>query len=345
MKPGRDDTPAGAGPRPDMIWSVRRRPYLLLAVIFLASSAALGWLGAAASEATALVALIWIVFAVPGLAGIRVLLRPKRFRLSGEALELVGGSDTVSIPLSEIIGIYPARAKSGPVEIVTAARRVTLPRWLSVDGKTVRREIVRRLGSAHALAHAPRSDAGENPWPRYDDVPADVVEAYRELRNQGSAESALLFRGPLRKFSLGARAARRFFLFLTAVGVGITVSVSGEDPDAGVGGVIMVAFGLALFGLCHVSLTRFKGDQWLLVSPEGIVMMGKSLTGELAWEEVREITALNARAFMPTGSVPPSTSGERFFVVSADGARIPIVDVYDAPISVIRQAAVSYQKE
>ena len=68
-------------------------------------------------------------------------------------------------------------------------------------------------------------------------------------------------------------------------------------------------------------------------------MVGAQLTGELDWEEVAKLAG--SGSFVLSAS---SQSGRIFYVRTKDGASIAVSDVYDAPLSFIREVCETFAR-
>jgi hypothetical protein len=77
-----------------------------------------------------------------------------------------------------------------------------------------------------------------------------------------------------------------------------------------------------------------------VICPDGLALVQGDLTGELRWDEVRDVKMPTARAGLQMSSGIPGPA----IVLKVAGAAIPILDVYDRPLPVIHQLLSHYWK-
>lgn len=324
--------------RPQPIeWSPRRGRYALLLALLLAAAAGTVAARILAQELAVLPAILTALVAVPGVLSLQVLLGATSYRLESDRLDVVKGGSARAIELGAVTGFFPPpdeadRASGSALTITIPGGVLSLPRWIDADRGKLYSELFRRTGACLARVHAAKPEGAA--WPFYNDVPPELAELISDLRARGTDAGAMLFAGPHRKVSTGARGARRFFLFLTTLFALLAVAVGTPGEKEAVIGLASTAgvCGVIVF-LTYASSVKTKGREWLLVHKEGLAMVGKGMTGELDWEEVTEIGKIK-RAGSPLfgGSAPPSSSGTAFFMKTSDGASIPVADRFDAPL-------------
>jgi hypothetical protein len=89
-----------------------------------------------------------------------------------------------------------------------------------------------------------------------------------------------------------------------------------------------------------IGLSYLKGktkvNSWLLVPPVGIAMKSKEMTGELHWGEAMDLSYLRGSAVLvDTARVRRSPTGLNLYIDHKDSVKIPIPDIYDAPLPCI----------
>jgi len=344
-----------ATPRPtppeerELIFTVSRTPYLLGAALFLASLVMIAAV-AISSPKSAWAPVLAAVFLLPiGLRSLRALRGPRRYRLISEALELLWEAKSESVPLEEITDIQPATSdarasRSCTVHVSTKRRSVAIPRWTSPGSGRFLAALARRTDLAHARVHAVR--LGEEIRHRYADAPQEIADILRDLRGEGTEKSALLFRGHAAKRQGCFLSIRWFFGWLTVLGVGLALSGAAHNEDMMFAGIGFAMLGVIIFLLTLIPLLQRRSrNEWLLVHSNGIALVGKVLTGELSWEEVANISKTRARSFALSGEgAPASPTGRIFTLETQDGAKIPIHDIYDAPVSCIERACALFYR-
>lgn len=283
-----------------------------------------GFLASLASPGTACVFIfLGLAWLPPALWWMRIALGPERFAAGREGLVLYNGVSVRTIPWGAVTGLqshYQDEKARGahPVRIVRASGSpLWIPRWLRDGGRRFHDALVARATETLAARHAPDPAGGQ--WPLYAGaaVPPPLADILADLRVQGRAADACLFRGPVYKRPVGLASAR-WVLGILAVGCVVGAAVT-SDEEARPGFIGMaVVLGVALAAcLAHGARRRGK-PQWLLIHSRGLAMLGKELTGELHWGELKSVRHQRTNHCL---------------LKTFDGAAIKLSDVYDAPLA------------
>jgi hypothetical protein len=112
-------------------------------------------------------------------------------------------------------------------------------------------------------------------------------------------------------------------------------------------GILLAAFG-GIFSLVFWRLgtaTRVRIKNWrkasLVISPVGLAMVQGDVQGELRWNEVQNVR-LRGRA---KGIHVTSETTMPGIVLSVEGAKILIADIYDRPLAAIYENILKYWRE
>jgi hypothetical protein len=147
------------------------------------------------------------------------------------------------------------------------------------------------------------------------------------------------------------RRGRAVILAFVATGIAwfvLNVGARGPTPWPGAGLFLAFIGGLILFlrwGLGRSGQLRRIKD-WrassLVITPVGLAMVQGDLTGELTWDQIRDVKLRSrARRFQVIGD---STTGLQGIILVVDAALILIADLYDRPIDSIHERILSYWK-
>ena len=186
-------------------------------------------------------------------------------------------------------------------------------------------ELVRRTTQVQRRLHTARA-AASNAGP-YRDVPRGVT-ALIEATPTGSAQ---LFHGRVRR-GLGSK--WRVPLILAGVLVLCFGTAAVSENDVMLATSVLVGAAAVLMLLCSLAAQQvWRGREWLCIHAGGIAMVGRHLTGELAWDDIEEIVIRNSTTVQM--SVRPSRS--TLYIRTFDGANIPVPDFYDCPLPTIER--------
>jgi hypothetical protein len=157
--------------------------------------------------------------------------------------------------------------------------------------------------------------------------------------------------GPQRVWTYCARARRArggpprqvtaFFLALALCGAGwLLWGVLRPSPWAVGGGALLLVGGFLSLVLWLAGrpprdgpARRDRPRSGLVIAPDGLALLQGDLSGELGWEELRDVKLMQRAG--PNSTAPA-------VVLHVQGALIPIADVYDRPIGLIYQQICHY---
>jgi hypothetical protein len=301
---------------------------------------ALAWATAATAldfVAVATATAHWAVLSIlPWLAAVLawwLLPRPFRAHFTETALEV--DEPPVTIPYADLQGLlapgrpanpYKAGPRAYPIQVLHPGGVLRVPAALDVPSDDVFFFLYRKFSSQTAR---------------------DVHPSLAEYRRRKEREY-----GPARVWCYRARAHLgagtqhpglvAFFLALTLSGIpwiawGVARKEEGWIAAGAVCGLLLGGlFSLLLWLVSRHSIAAPRLKAWrqasLVVCPDGLALHQGDMTGQLRWEEVRDVTYGKAR----------SAPGLRGIVLKVAGAAILIADVYDHPLSLIHQQICYY---
>lgn len=308
-----------------------------------------GWLGlsalagglALAGVGAAPVA-VWCAGAMllPALIALQRLTRSPTVILHPDRVEVLGPGRPVTLDSTTLLdiecGALLTRPVAGPLELVTErGQRLTIDgRW--PRGTRQRQHLLDWLqacAAVRAALHASGDDP-QRPWPHAPGVPRALVEILADVGGTG-----YLFCGTVRR--PGGRTARlvRGALLSSMVGC-LVLGVYGllALPErSGIGPLSLVGAGLVGVWFL-ISLIPFRGRrhrrEWLLLTDEGLAMVGEE-TGELGWNEVRELTLAGRVGGFDIAI--PRTPPPFLHLLTDSAARVRLENIYDAPLIVIHR--------
>ena len=208
---------------------------------------------------------------------------------------------------------------------------MVIPRKLSVNYWQFVSNLVRRVDRHQRRKHV--GQPGEPAWPDYH-PPASILDLAEGFRGGEQEDRDYLFAGPVPKPRSHALGLRIFVGMVTALLAGLALCFVTEDSLEATAGLGTAAAVFGFFLLVSLKRARKKNPtSWFYISPDGLAMVGPSLTGELFWEDILEISGVSDR--VARGSFALSSAGtgkEVFSIRTHDGARIVVEDKYDAPL-------------
>jgi hypothetical protein len=263
----------------------------------------------------AVVALLPLTLAVTLL-----LTRPPYFRAELTDEALVVENPPLTIPYAEMEGIagkgrpanpYAKGRPAYPIQIFYSRGTIWIPARLNVPSDEVFRFLFRRFPERAARpANRELKDFYQSKVAEYGSA---RVAVYNARTTKGP--------GPSRR-----RARKVFLALLLCGGIWIVYGVMTHGREACIGLGVALAFLSIIACLITFATTgpaaRIKNRQHssLIVCPDGLALVQGDLTGELSWEEVRDVKLK---------SWPP------LILIMVSGALIQIVDLYDSPLSQI----------
>jgi hypothetical protein len=269
------------------------------------------------------------------------------FRLLQDRLDLGGSESNRSIRLSDVVLVASSLRRvlkeHAPIILMTRKQRHVIRARLNVSSPRVFQALCERIEQEQTLMHLPSAppiddddsmDSGpqrDGPWPRYTELPAEMLALYNELFARGSAGGALLFRGRVLKNN-GAivTAARPYFLWmivLSVIGAGLLAMQHGLSE-------LPVAIGFGIAGAFFYGLTFLRAPlkvEWLMVHADGLMMLSPDRTIEIDWVDVKRLYESPSQPSFGQDS----TANDMFFIELEDFNRVGIADVYDAPLFVV----------
>jgi hypothetical protein len=259
--------------------------------------------------------------------------RPFRAHLTETALEV--DEPPLTIPYADLQGLLapgrpPNPFRAGPrayaVQVLHAGGVLRIPAALDVPSDDVFVFLYRQISSRTTR-----------------DVHPSLADYLRRKEREFGQARVWCYRA---RAHLGAglrhRALFTFFLALALSGIAWTAWGAARGQEgwvvAGVlGGLLFGGLFALLFGLASRHLIGAPGlKAWrqasLVVCPDGLALHQGDMTGQLRWDEVRDVTYGKARG----------SPGLRGLVLMVAGAAILIADVYDRPLSLIHQQICYY---
>ncbi|HEV3257193.1 MAG TPA: hypothetical protein VG013_09960 [Gemmataceae bacterium] len=115
---------------------------------------------------------------------------------------------------------------------------------------------------------------------------------------------------------------------------------AGGMPLALGGGLVYVGYWLG--PLRAAGLGRNLHQASLVISPVGLAMVQGDLKGELRWDEIRSVKLQQARSFVLSSDSYGYRPG---IILTVEGAKVFIADIYDQPLSVILERITAYWQE
>ncbi len=112
-------------------------------------------------------------------------------------------------------------------------------------------------------------------------------------------------------------------------------------------GIVLAVFGGLFYLLFRLpaTATGVRIKNWrqasLVISPVGLAMVQGDVQGELRWNEVQNVQ-LRGRA---KGIHVTSETTKPGIVLSVEGAKILIADIYDQPLATIHEKILEYWRE
>jgi hypothetical protein len=271
-----------------------------------------------------------IASAFPWLAAaLLTLSRPRPFRahFTDETLEV--DDPEVSIAYADLQGLLAPRRpanpfKAGPrsyaIEVIHPGGALRIPARLDVPSDDVFGFLYRQFAALAARDVHPGLEAYARRKQR--DFGEDRVlccRARSHLGGRGDYRAAVAF--------FGALLLAGVFWIVWGVARGVEGWWAGGIPAVMFGGLFTLLFWL--MGRHGIAPGALKGwhKAGLVVAPDGLALHQGDLSGELRWDEVRDVKF---------GRVPgaPSLKG---IVLKVEGAAVVIADIFDRPLSYIHQ--------
>lgn len=227
------------------------------------------------------------------------------------------------------------RLRRGPLMLVHGSGNLEIPARLNVPAIDFYRALLQRI---------PPTGSRE--------VNAKLADYLRQQEATFGADRVATFTA---RPSLGWRASRRrgracslwlLFAGLAWITAAFVVDMSRDARAGWVGfGVLLAAVSLITWLALGQSRKHVPGtvrrwrDASLIVSPPGIAMIQGDLTGQMRWDEIRELRLGPQRRTL--GSFDEGL-GARGLHVFVEGARIQVADIYDRPLPTVYAVMQSY---
>ncbi len=258
--------------------------------------------------------------------------RPFVMRFTEDALEV--GDEPLVVRYADLEGL---RARGRPANPFKAGRR------------SYRIQVFHAGGVLHVPARldVPSDDVFVFLYRQFSpcgsrDVPAELADYLRHQERRFGPQRVWTYCG--RTFRAGGEPPRRltaFFLALALCGAGwLLWGVIRPSPWAVGGGALLLVGGFLSFTLWLAGrpARRRAGAgkrqrTGLVIAPDGLALLQGDLSGELRWDEVRNVKL--AERAGPNSAAPG-------IVLQVKGAVITVTDVYDRPIALIHQQICHY---
>ncbi len=226
-----------------------------------------------------------------------------------------------------------------PIEIITPQGPVVIPSGLNVPADQVFLFLYQRCEN--------RKTRGE--------PSSELRDYFRHKQKAYGPERVHAFktRSYFHSSSVSARNVRFFFLTVALVGVvwfGCGLALREEGWWAV--GLALVIMGTILWGVLwlvpgayRISNKKLRQAS-LVISPDGLALVQGPLTGQLRWDEVRNVKMINAswaNSSAHSGTMQANYAQGGIHVKVA-GAVIPILDIYDGPLPLIFQLISYYRR-
>ncbi|MDQ1353378.1 MAG: hypothetical protein QG657_3684 [Acidobacteriota bacterium] len=322
MKPGFHD-PTGPLAQGDIHFSIHRGYYIvrvLISVLFVVLAVVFGIFGV-----TPVLLPFAGIFLVWGGTGLHVLLTSPVFSLGRDALTVsyarAGKNFRMSlVSLNCIISdlLTNPRARSGTIFISNNLRQVTIPKRLDVSSREILELLVERTTT---LVEERRN---------FSAPPPQLKDITRKFQEQGLGEQVSIFKGPEIKYSWPRGVYRIVCILLYLMSLGFCASID-RAREFSVGAVVGISiFWGFMFVLGYIA-PRIKKEEWLLVFPAGIAMIGKVMQGHLLWYEIK------ACKYRYLTGRHRASSGLYLVISTRASISISIPDIYSVPLPCIEQ--------
>lgn len=245
---------------------------------------------------------------------------------------LVGQKPRVEIPYEKWLGISKSPSDSKGrfwMEIHHTLGKITLPPSLNLDCERVF-EFLRSKVPPKPVSQLP-SALVKYLQGSAEVFPIEKIHVYWELGPSPKPPSKIL------AFGLGG--------LLGLLSTGGVMGLVGPEKDRQ---AILVGFGMiCFFVMLVVAVYRFRhGFSWgtkknqsaLAITPKGIALQQGKLKGKLTWKEITKIKYPNQPRFVLVSN-HPELGG---ILVEVEGGRIPIHNIYNAPIEEIHETILGY---
>lgn len=272
--------------------------------------------------------------------------RPPGFRAEFGEQGLLVGASPIEIPYHSIESVtvgeascdpYGGKIRRGPLTVIHYCGVLEIPARLNVPVVDVYRELLRRV---------PGSGSRE--------VHPKLAEHLHEQEEKFGAERVWTYCArshPGRRRSMPRGQIGSLMVMLTGF-AWVFASFFVEPPPKssvspwlaiGILVAVMGAFAMLLFELCRYPARKARRlrHSSLIVGPIGIAMVQGDMTGQMRWDELRNVQLGTPRRSFQLSGTSSKTSG---ILLQVEGARIEIADVYDRPLPVIYEIIRRYWK-